>query len=856
MGKPMITAVTAAVLSCGLAGGFTSGQSLAAGTLPYQNAALPVSARVDDLISRMTLEEKLAQLQTLWHQRRAMETSAELGDDGLQFIAEVAAQKMPLGIGHIARPSEFKTPRQTAEFNNALQRWLKEHTRLGIPALMHEEALHGYVAFDATSFPQAIALASSWSPQDLQAVYALAAKEMRATGAHWALAPVLDIARDPRWGRIEETMGEDPYLMSALGVASVRGFQGDVGVEGAFAADKVVATLKHLTGHGQPSAGVNIAPAQIAPRELHEVFLPPFEAAVKLAHAASIMPSYNEIDGIPSHVNGPLLNDVVRKQWGFRGVMVSDYFAIQELNSRHGLYASDAEAAKAALLAGVDMETPDPKAYPKLLELVKTGQLSEKVVDTSVRAVLTLKFRLGLFENPYVDASKADGLVGAPEQRVFAREMAEKSLVLLKNDGALPFNISNIKKLAVIGPHADETLLGGYSSIPRQTVSIVAGLQTKLQGKAEVRFARGTVLTKTVASKVSDNAAIASTDTSTTAMLQAKAAARLAERSATAGTFSMQRWNEDGIQLTNDEDRQGLLEEAVALAKTSDAVVLVLGENEGLSREAWAEEHLGDRSSLELVGNQLQLAQAVLQVAKETGKPLVLVLSNGRPLALGELADSMPAIIEAWYLGQETGAAVANVLFGDVNPSGKLPLTFVRSAGHIPGFYNHKPSAKRGYLFDDISPLYPFGHGLSYTRFDYSDLQIVESAKGAVANSEVTVSFRLKNSGKVFGTEVVQLYINDPVASITRPVKQLKAFARVDLKPGQQALVSFKVPVNLLAFVDSQQNWVVEPGAIKLMIGSSSADLRLHGSFDIDGDLTDVGAHKAYLSTVDVRYEQ
>jgi beta-glucosidase len=544
--------------------------------------------------------------------------------------------------------------------------------------------------------------------------------------------------------------------------------------------------------------------------------------------------------------------------------MVSDYFAIQELNSRHRLYASDAEAAKAALLAGVDMETPDPKAYPKLLELVKTGQLSEKVVDSSVRAVLTLKFRLGLFENPYVDASKANAVVGAPEQRVFARQMAEKSLVLLKNDGALPLKITNIKKLAVIGPHADETLLGGYSSIPRQTVSIVDGLTAKLQGKAEVRFARGTVLTKTVTktvtTKVSDETAanqvdIASTDTSTTAMLQAKAAAELQQRSAKAGTFSMQRWNEDGIQLTNDADRQGLLEEAVALARTSDAVVLVLGENEALSREAWAEEHLGDRSSLALVGNQLQLAQALLQVAKETGKPLVLVLSNGRPLALGELADSMPAILEAWYLGQETGAAVANVLFGDVNPSGKLPLTFVRSAGHIPGFYNHKPSAKRGYLFDDISPLFPFGHGLSYTRFDYSDLQIVKSAKGAVANSEVTVSFRLKNSGKVFGTEVVQLYINDPVASMTRPVKQLKAFARVDLQPGQQALVSFKVPVNLLAFVDSHQNWVVEPGAIKLMIGSSSADLRLHGSFDIAGEVTDVGAHKAYLSTVAIQYE-
>lgn len=853
MHKPLMTAVSAAVLSCGLTAGLASSQ--AASSFAYQNAALPVNARVDDLISRMTLEEKLAQLQTLWHQRRAMETSAELGDQGLQFIAEVAAQKMPLGIGHIARPSEFKSPRQTAEFNNALQRWLKEHTRLGIPALMHEEALHGYVAFDATSFPQAIALASSWSPQDLQAVYALAAKEMRATGAHWALAPVLDIARDPRWGRIEETMGEDPYLISVLGVASVKGFQGDVGDAGAFAADKVVATLKHLTGHGQPSGGVNIAPAQIASRELHEVFLPPFEAAVKLAHAASIMPSYNEIDGIPSHVNGSLLNDVVRKQWGFTGVMVSDYFAIQELNSRHGLYANDADAAKAALLAGVDMETPDPKAYPQLLQLVNTGQLPEQVVDSAVRTVLTLKFRLGLFENPYVDATKADAVVGAPEQRAFARQMAEKSLVLLKNDGVLPLNANQIKTLAVIGPHADETLLGGYSSIPRQTISLVDGLTSKLHGKAEVRFARGTLLTKTVTTRASGDTAIASTDTSTTAMLQAKAAAKLAKRSAKAGTFSMQRWNEDGIQLTNDDDRKGLLEEAVTLARNSDAVVLVLGENEGLSREAWAEEHLGDRSSLELVGNQLRLAQALQQVAKETGKPLVLVLSNGRPLALGELADTMHAIIEAWHLGQETGAAVANVLFGDVNPSGKLPLTFVRSVGHIPGFYNHKPSAKRGYLFDDISPLYPFGHGLSYTRFDYSDLQIAASADGAVANSEVTVRFRLKNSGKVFGTEVVQLYINDPVASITRPVKQLKAFARVDLQPGQQALVSFKVPVNLLAFVDSHQNWVVEPGEIKLMIGSSSADLRLHGSFEIAGEMTDVGANKAYLSAVDIQYE-
>uniref|UniRef100_UPI002357A75A glycoside hydrolase family 3 protein n=1 Tax=Rheinheimera sp. TaxID=1869214 RepID=UPI002357A75A len=286
--------------------------------LPYQDSSLAVDQRVDDLLGRMTLAEKIAQLQTVWQQRRTLE------DKQLRFVADAAAKLIPHGIGHIGRASEFKTPQQTAEFNNALQRWLKQHTRLGIPALMHEEALHGYAAFDASSLPQAIALASSWSPQIMHDVYALAAQEMRATGAHWALTPILDIARDPRWGRIEETMGEDPYLMSALGVAAVKGFQGNAGKDGAFAEDKVVATLKHLTGHGQPQAGVNIAPAQIGPRELHEVFLPPFEAAVKLAHAGSIMASYNEIDGIPSHVNQPLLQGIVRGQWGFNGVIVSD----------------------------------------------------------------------------------------------------------------------------------------------------------------------------------------------------------------------------------------------------------------------------------------------------------------------------------------------------------------------------------------------------------------------------------------------------------------------------------------------------------------------------------------------------
>jgi len=795
---------------------------------PYQDPSRATAERVEDLLARMTLEEKVVQLQTVWQQRRGMEGEQQ------QFLPEQAAQLIPLGIGHIGRPSEFKTPQQTAAFNNAVQRWLKEHTRLGIPALMHEEALHGYAAFDATSFPQAIALASSWSTQQMHDVYALAAQEMRATGAHWALTPILDIARDPRWGRIEETMGEDPYLMSALGVAAVLGFQGNVGTTDSFAPDKVVATLKHLTGHGQPQAGVNIAPAQIGPRELHEVFLPPFEAAVKLAHAASIMASYNEIDGIPSHVNQPMLQGIVRDSWGFAGVIVSDYFAIKELNSRHQLYSQDAAAAKAALLAGVDMELPDPDTFLQLTSLVRSGQLAEAVVDQAVRRVLTLKFRLGLFENPYVDASKADGLVGTASGRDFAREVAETSLVLLKNDGILPFNAAKIGKLAVIGPHADETLLGGYSSIPRQTVSIYAGLKQLLQGKTDVQFARGTVLTKPLTPTVAKDAE------------QAFVTSDIQQRSEQAGTFSMQRWNYDDIRLADASDREGLLEEAVALANSADAVVLVLGENEALSREAWAESHLGDRTSLALVGNQLQLAQAILA----TGKPVVLVLTNGRPLALAELAEASPAIIEAWYLGQETGTAIANVLFGAVNPSGKLPLTFPRSAGHIPSYYNHKVSSQRGYLFDDISPLYPFGHGLSYTQFSYSNLQI-DTTK-AHAHGEVKISLDLRNSGQRQGTEVVQLYIHDPVASVTRPVKQLKGFARVALNAGEQARIHFTLPVNLLAFLDQQMRWVVEPGEIQLMLGSSSADIRLQSSFQLSGEVTDVGHNKAYLSQVSI----
>ncbi|WP_337881542.1 glycoside hydrolase family 3 N-terminal domain-containing protein [Rheinheimera sp.] len=841
MRKTMITTVSAALLSCGA-------QAADSAAIPplYKDARAPVTERVEDLLGRMTLDEKLAQLQSVWHQRRQMESS------GMQFLPEKAKALIPHGIGHIGRPSEYKTPRQMAEFNNAVQRWLAEQTRLGIPALMHEEALHGYVAYDATSFPQAMALASSWSPADLEKLYALAAREMRATGAHWALAPVLDIGRDPRWGRIEETMGEDPYLVSALGIAAVRGFQGLASKEAAFAEDKVVATLKHLTGHGQPQAGVNTAPAHIAPRELQEVFLAPFEAAIKKAYAASIMPSYNEVDGVPSHINSYLLRELARDQWGFNGAVVSDYFAVQELRSRHQLFASEAEAAKAALLAGVDMETPDPKTFPLLKALVEKGELPVSAIDQAVRPVLALKFRLGLFEKPYVDESKADAALGSAEGRQLALQLAEASIVLLKNDGTLPLDAHKLKSLALIGAHADEALLGGYSSIPRQTVSLKSALEQQLQGKVAVTFARGSRITDNNFLEPKASGSADSTDTSSTNALAEAAARAVVERSHKAGTYSMLRWNHDETVLASPASNAELRAEAVALAKRSDAIVLVLGENEGLAREAWADKHLGDRPSLELSADQQLLAKEVLAVAAD--KPLVLVLSNGRPLALGALAEQMPAIVEAWYLGQEGGTALANVLLGNVNPSGKLPLSFPRSAGHIPLFYNHKASSSRGYLHDDIQPLYPFGHGLSYSQFDYSNLQLNKTT--AKAGEEVEVSLQLKNSGSREGTEVVQLYVQDPVASLTRPVQQLAGFARVSLQPGEQKTVRFRLPVNLLAFLGPQQQgrmpWLLEPGEIRLQLGSSSADIRLRGRFEVVGPAADVSNDRALQSTVQI----
>lgn len=787
----------------------------------YKDSSQPVDKRVNDLLKRMTLEEKVAQLQSVWQQRQDLET-----DDGI-FNPEKAKEILGMGVGHLVRPSENKeiktpnkTPLQTVIFTNALQKWLVDNTRLGIPALFHDEALHGHAGLHSTSFPQAIALGSSWDADLLYEVNRVIAEETRVRGVHQVLSPIMDVARDPRWGRIEETMGEDPYLIAELGVAQVKGLQGEDGEN--IPANRVIATLKHLAGHGEPTGGLNIAPTPTGERGLKEIFLPPFEAAVRVGGVRSVMASYNEVDGIPSHSNVELLDTILRKEWSFDGTIVSDYFAIEELMERHHLTDSLGGAARLALTAGVDVETPNIKAYGELARLVKEKKISEKIIDQSVARVLRDKFMLGLFENPYAKVEGIEEFVGNAEHRKLAQLAAEKSIVLLKNEKQLlPLNKNQIQSIALIGPHADETLLGGYSDVPKQTVSILQGLQEYLGEKTLIHFERGTLLTKLHWKPFADSIA--------------------------ANSYSKERWHNDGVVLATSADTKGMIEKAVAAAKKSDIAIVVVGDNEATSREAWAETHLGDRTSLDLLGEQQALVDAVLA----TGKPTVVLLIGGRPLSITKISETAPAILQGWYLGQETGTAVARVLFGDVNPGGKLPVSVPRSVGHLPVYYNHKPTAKRGYAFDKTDALFPFGFGLSYTQFTYSDLQL-NKTKIAV-NETLEITMTITNTGTYAGDEVVQLYVNDPVATVTQPVKLLKGFKRVSLQPKESKKVTFTLSANQLAFYDRHMQYVVEPGAINVMLGSSSADIRLKNQFEITGKTTDVSKTKVYLTPVTVQ---
>jgi len=754
---------------------------------PYKNPSLAVDERVKDLLGRMTLEEKVAQMGSTWQTRSFPVPESELFVDA-EGKLDVAKAKTVLknGLGQFSRPSDAVAgaghaqdagPAAMAEFTNQMQKMMLEDTRPGIPLIFHEECLHGLAAEKGTSYPQAIALASTWNPGLLQRIFTATALEVRSRGVQECLMPVVDLARDPRWGRTEETYGEDPYLVSRMGIAAVKGLQG----EGqSIDADHVLATLKHFAVHSQPEGGTNVGPALYSERAIRESFLVPFEAAIKEAHAQTIMPSYNELDGIPNHSNVWLLRGVLRKEWGFEGLVVSDYFAIDEMIGRHHIATDCAGAAKYAIEAGVDIELPFEKCYAALPELVRSGQVPESLVNEAAARVLRAKFELGLFDHPYVDPKRADAVSNTPANQQLALQAAHEAITLLKNQNSLlPLDLSTTKRIAVVGPNAADVHLGGYSGEPGRGVSILQGIRDKVGNKGEVLYAEGSRITE-----------------------------------------SKPDWNADKVVPADPELDKKRIAEAVATVQRADVGIVVVGENEQTVREEWGENHLGDRDDLNLLGRQDELVMQLLA----TGKPIVVVLIHGRPNSINYIAENAPAILDGWYLGQEGGTALADVLFGDFNPAGRLPITVPRKVGQLPDYYYSKPTAKRGYLFSDKSPLFPFGYGLSYTTFKYSNLRVAPPSMATDATT--TVSVDVTNTGSRAGDEVVQMYIRDEVSSVTRPVKELRGFERISLKPGETRTVSFKLGPEALQFYNREMKRVVEPGKFTVMVGPNSTDLQ------------------------------
>lgn len=754
----------------------------------YKDASKSPEERVKDLLTKMTLEEKVAQMMGVWNEKK----ETLIDEDG-NFDLEKAkkAYAHGNGIGQVGRPSDAGkdeeasheagfNARQTVELTNAIQKFFIEHSRLGIPVIFHEECLHGLASKWATSFPQPIGLASTFNPELVEQLYAMAAEETRTRGGHQALTPVVDVARDPRWGRVEETFGEDPYLVSQLGIAAVKGFQGD----GEFKNKKhVLATLKHFAAHGEPESGMNCGPVNISERVLRETFLMPFKEAIEEANVVSVMASYNEIDGIPSHANEWLLQDVLRGEWGFKGFVVSDYYAVLELFNReatHGHFVAKnrKHAAELAIKAGVNIELPEPDCYLHVVELINEGILTEEMLDDLVGPMLYWKFKMGLFDDPYLDPKEAEEISGSEKNKKLALRAAQETITLLKNEGSLlPLNLSKTKTIAVVGPNATRSLLGGYSGSPRTNISILDGIKTKAEANnIEVIYSEGCKIT-------------------------------------IGG-----RWEEDAVVIPTPEENRKSIALAIEDVEDADVIILAIGGNDQTSRESWARNHMGDRTDLNLIGEQDELVNAMVA----TGKPVIALVVNGRPLSINNVAEKVDGILECWYLGQEGGNAVADVLFGDINPGGKLPISIPKSVGQLPIYYNYRPSARRGYLFDDANPLFTFGYGLSYTSFEFSNVKIADQSIGVDGSTSVSVD--VTNTGEHEGSEVVQMYIRDCFSSVTRPVKELKGFKKVWLKPGEKKTVSIPIHKKSLAFYNVRMDYIVEPGEFEIMIGNSSRD--------------------------------
>lgn len=720
--------------------------------LAFPAAGATVDERVEALLGRMTLEEKLGQLSQYTTRPENLHELIATGEVGCVFNIGGAAE------------------------TNALQRIAVERSRLKIPLLIANDVIHGY----RTIFPIPPAIASTWDPASAELAARIAAREARAAGTHWTFAPMVDIARDPRWGRIAEGAGEDPYLGAAMAAAYVRGFQGT----DPSADDAVLACAKHFAAYGAAEAGRDYNSVDMSERTLRQIYLPPFKAAVD-AGVATIMTAFNALNGEPATANRHLLKEILRDEWRFRGLVDSDYEAIVQLIP-HGIAATPQEAALKAIRAGVDMAMVDG-TYMTLADAVREGRLPIEVVDEAVRRVLRAKLALGLFERPYASEKREATVLLAKDHVAAARRIAQKAIVLLENEQSILPLAKNVRTLAVIGPLADSKvdMLGSWTASGNadDAVTLLEGVRTKVSPETRVLHASGTEIE--------------------------------------GGT-------DDGIA------------EAVALAKQADVILLALGEAGKMSGEA------NSRVSLDLPGRQPQLLEAIAAVAR----PTVLVVMSSRPLTITRASERMPAIVWSWFLGTQAGHALADVLFGDVNPSGKLPVTIPRSVGQIPIYYSHLPTGRpedpnqkytSRYIDSPNAPLYPFGHGLSYTKYDYTDLRF--SAPSMSADGSIIVSANVRNSGTRPGEEIVQLYVNDPVASISRPVKELKGFRRVLLGPGETKRVEFTITREALQFW-SAGAWIVESGAFKVWIGPDSVS-GVEGSFELAPQDTDSLASQA-----------
>jgi beta-glucosidase len=746
--------------------------SISLSTVSQTQKKSDIDAKVDAMISKMTLQEKKMQLQV-----RSFDGFKKFLKENGEMNADSLTKYYPNGIGGLGIDVNLE-PEIYIKVLNSFQKWSTSRGQK-IPIEFIGEGLHGYMARGATVFPQAIALGSTWNPELAERIYTVAALEASSRGVVQVYSPNLDLAREPRFGRTEEMFSEDPYLVAMMGNAEVNGFQGRNAKPDR---NHVATTLKHFVGHGQPEGGRNTAPINISNYDLLNNDLFPFEYIIKHANPVSLMPSYNEIGGVPNHANSWLIKDVLRKQFGFKGFITSDQSAIEQIHKLHSFAQSDSEAAKIAIENNIDLDLQfNTGCYDALDTLVNSGRLEEKYVNESLRKFLKFKYEMGLFDNPYADVAKMKAVTNTAENKKLALEAAEKALILLKNENnLLPLDSKKIKTVAVIGPLAKGAHFGGYSAEPRHGIDVLDGLKAYAGEDFKVTYAEGCKLALEESSFSANNRQTPNTI----------------------------------------EDDKRLIQEAVEVAKQSDVIVLAIGETESFCREAWSEDHLGDRTSLELLGLQNELVTALVS----TGKPIVAVLFGGRPLAINEIKKNVPAILQAFYLGQEGGTALANVLFGKVNPSGKLAITMPKSAGELPAYYDRQPSRMRSYVYEANEPIFPFGFGLSYTTYNYGKPTLDKTAISKTEN--ITVTIPVSNTGKVAGEETVQLYIRDLISSGSRPIMELKDFAKVKLNPGETKNVTFTITPEKLMFYNYELKKVLESGDFNIMVGSNSTNVQ------------------------------